>query len=179
MRKYLKEYKKSVKNTFGKSWETAEKELGPWHGGAVWLTSDRWTAVWGGQGSEMRNGDEGALYLFYWSLMTSWRSRWRLRQKEHFHVYGSDCGTTNVKLFTKMPWVLSFRNWKQLKCVFSFHNSSLQKLKNWVMETELWKQSDGDAKQTLSYGSHHFWVMSYGNWVMSCGNWQTKQALRI
>ena len=126
MRKYLKEYKKSVKNTFGKSWETAEKELGPWHGGAVWLTSDRWTAVWGGQGSEMRNGDEGALYLFYWSLMTSWRSRWRLRQKEHFHVYGSDCGTTNVKLFTKMPWVLSFGNWKQLKYVFSFHNSSLK-----------------------------------------------------
>ena len=47
------------------------------------------------------------------------------------------------------------------------------------METELWKQSDGDAKQTFSNGSHHFWVMSYGNWVMSCGNWQTKQALKI
>ena len=44
------------------------------------------------------------------------------------------------------------------------------------METELWKQSDGDAKQTFSNGSHHFWVMSYENWVMSCGNWQTKQA---
>ena len=45
------------------------------------------------------------------------------------------------------------------------------------METELWKQSDGDAKQTFSYESHHFWIMSYENWVISCGNWQTKQAL--
>ena len=54
MRKYLKEYKKSVTRRRG----MAEKELGSWHGGAVWLTSDRWTAVWGGEGSEMRNGDE-------------------------------------------------------------------------------------------------------------------------
>ena len=52
---------------------------------------------------------------------------------------------------------MSYRNWKQLKCVFSFHNSSL---KNQIIK--LWKQS---------YGFHHFWVMSYRNRVMSYENW--------
>ena len=31
-----------------------------------------------------------------------------------------------VGLITKMPWKLSFGNWKYLKCVFNFHNSSLK-----------------------------------------------------
>ena len=31
------------------------------------------------------------------------------------------------------------------------------------METELWKQSYCAAKRILSYRSHHFRVMSYGN----------------
>ena len=45
------------------------------------------------------------------------------------------------------------------------------------METELWKQSYRLAKQPFCYGSHHFWVMSYGNWELSCWNTLSKQAL--
>ena len=40
------------------------------------------------------------------------------------------------------------------------------------METELLF-----AKQTFCYGSHHFWVMSYGNRELSYQKTQTKQAL--
>ena len=43
---------------------------------------------------------------------------------------------------------------------------------NRVMETEL-----SFVKRILSYGSHHFWVMSYRNWELSYQNWQSKQAL--
>ena len=42
------------------------------------------------------------------------------------------------------------------------------------METELLF-----AKQTFCYGSHHFWVMSYGNRELSYQKTQTKQPLRI
>ena len=40
------------------------------------------------------------------------------------------------------------------------------------METELLF-----AKQTFCYGSHHFWVMSYGNRELSYQKTQSKQAL--
>ena len=43
---------------------------------------------------------------------------------------------------------------------------------NRVMETEL-----SFAKRPFCYGSHHFWVMSYGNWELSYENWQSKQPL--
>ena len=33
------------------------------------------------------------------------------------------------------------------------------------------------AKQTFYYGSHHFWVMSYGNRELSYQKTQSKQAL--
>ena len=45
------------------------------------------------------------------------------------------------------------------------------------METELWKQSDGGAKRTSRYESHHFWVMSYGNRELSYGNRPSKHLL--
>ena len=40
------------------------------------------------------------------------------------------------------------------------------------METELLF-----AKQTFYYGSHHFWVMSYGNRELSYQKTQSKRAL--
>ena len=68
----------------------------------------------------------------------------------------------------KCHWVMSFENWKQP-----------QKSENWVIETELWKQSYRLAKQPFCYGSHHFWVMSYGNWELSYQIWLAKQPLRF
>ena len=35
------------------------------------------------------------------------------------------------------------------------------------------------AKQTFYYGSHHFWVMSYGNRELSYQKTQSKQALTV
>ena len=67
---------------------------------------------------------------------------------------------------------MSYGNWKHLKGVFGFHNSSLK-----IQRIEWWKQSYGGAKQTSSYGSHNFWVMNYGNKVMSYGNWWSKHLL--
>ena len=55
------------------------------------------------------------------------------------------------------------------------HNSKIRELsdENRVMETEL-----SFAKQPFCYGSHHFWVMSYGNWELSYGNCESKQPLK-
>ena len=40
-----------------------------------------------------------------------------------------------------------------------------------------WKQSYEKPNKLLSYGSHHFWVMSDGNRVMSYGNTKSKHPL--
>ena len=51
------------------------------------------------------------------------------------------------------------------------HNSKIKEL------------SDGNrvivAKQPFGYGSHNFWVMSYGNWELSYGICQSKQPLTV
>ena len=54
------------------------------------------------------------------------------------------------------------------------HNSKIRELSNGnrVMGIEL-----SFAKRILSYGSHHFWVMGYGNWELSYGNRPFKQPL--
>ena len=51
--------------------------------------------------------------------------------------------------------------------IFITHNLKIRELsnENRVMEIELLK-----AKQPFCNGSHHFWVMSYGNWDMSYEN---------
>ena len=55
---------------------------------------------------------------------------------------------------------------KHLKCVFSFHNSSLKNHR-----IEWWKQNLKTNPNKLSLsGSHHFWVMSNENRVMGDGN---------
>ena len=61
-------------------------------------------------------------------------------------------------LIMKMPWKLSFGNWKHLKCVFSFYNLSLitQKLENWIMKTK----TGNNAKQTSQPWDSH--ILSYG-----------------
>ena len=82
-------------------------------------------------------------------------------------------GPSFVCLITILPLSLSYGNWKQLKCVLSFHNSYL-KNQNWVMETELLF-----AKQPFCHGSYHFWVMSYENWELSYGICQSKHPLNL
>ena len=56
------------------------------------------------------------------------------------------------------------------------HNSKIRELSdgNRIMETEL-----SFAKQPFCHGSHHFWVMSYGNWELSCRNSLNKQPLSV
>ena len=60
----------------------------------------------------------------------------------------------NYNIVIKL-WVMETENSQN---VFSVSITLTQKSDNWVMETEL-----SCAKRILSYGSHHFWVMSYGN----------------
>ena len=66
-------------------------------------------------------------------------------------------------------WVMEIENSQNVFSVSITHNSKIKELSdgNRVMETEL-----SFAKRILSYGSHHFWVMSYGteNWVTKIGN---------
>ena len=69
---------------------------------------------------------------------------------------------------------MSYRNWKQLKCVFNFHNSPLKN-----QRIEWWKQSVGGAKRTSRYGPHHFLVMSYENRELSYGNRSSKHPLKF
>ena len=63
------------------------------------------------------------------------------------------------------------KNSQKLFSVSITHNSKIRELsdENRVMETELLF-----AKQTFCYGSHHFWVMSYGNRELSYQKTQSK-----
>ena len=58
-------------------------------------------------------------------------------------------------------------NGQNMFSVFITHNSKIRELSdgNKVIETEL-----SFSKQPFYHGSHHFWVMSYGNWELSYGN---------
>ena len=71
-------------------------------------------------------------------------------------------------------WVMEIENSQNVFSVSITHNSKIRELSEWnrVMETEL-----SFAKQPFCYGSHHFWVMSYGNRELSYGNWLSKQPL--
>ena len=60
--------------------------------------------------------------------------------------------------------------------VFITHHSKIRKLSD---ENKNWKQSYENPNNLFSHGSHHFWVMSYGNRVMSYGNSKSKQPLSI
>ena len=63
-----------------------------------------------------------------------WKEKWKKEDEETQPSEGKkkkdgqklrlkfDSGSLHVVLFTEMP-VMSYGNWKQLKCVFSFHNS--------------------------------------------------------
>ena len=64
-------------------------------------------------------------------------------------------------------------NSQKLFSVSITHNSKIRELSdgNRVIETELLF-----AKQTFYYGSHYFWVMSYGNRELSYQKTQSKQA---
>ena len=56
------------------------------------------------------------------------------------------------------------------------HNLKIRELNDGsrVIETEL-----SFAKQPFCYGSHHFWVISYGNWELSYGNCESKWPLSV
>ena len=56
------------------------------------------------------------------------------------------------------------------------HNSKIRELSE---ENKKLKQSYGAPKWTSRYGSHHFWVMSYGNRELSYGNKSSKQPLNF
>ena len=68
-------------------------------------------------------------------------------------------------------WVMEIENSQNVFSVSITHNSKIRELSdgNRVMKTEL-----SFAKQPFCYGSHHFWVMSYGNWELSYQNLQSK-----
>ena len=57
-------------------------------------------------------------------------------------------------------WVIETENSQNVFSVSITHNSKIRELSggNRVMKTKL-----SFAKQPFCYGSHHFWVMSYGN----------------
>ena len=73
-------------------------------------------------------------------------------------------------------WIMETENSQKLFSVSITHNSKIRELSdgNRVMETELLF-----AKQTFCYGSHYFWVMSYGNRELSYQKTQSKHAQRI
>ena len=74
-------------------------------------------------------------------------------------VYLQDCHHNSVSI-----------TWKHLKCVFSFHNSSLKN-----QRIEWWKQNlKTNPNKLFLHGSHHFWVMGDGNRVIGDGNTKTK-----
>ena len=56
------------------------------------------------------------------------------------------------------------------------HQSKIRELSD---GNKNWKQSYENPNNLFSHGSHHFWVMSYGNRVMSYGNSKSKQPLSI
>ena len=73
-------------------------------------------------------------------------------------------------------WVMETENIFWLFSVSITHNSKIRELSdgNRVMETKL-----SFAKQPFCYGSHHFWVISYGNRELSYENWLSKQPLNL
>ena len=76
---------------------------------------------------------------------------------------GTVCGSLcmfNYNIAIEL-WVMETENSQN---VFSI--SITQKSENWKIETELLF-----AKQPFYHGSHHFWVMNYGNWKLSYENY--------
>ena len=73
-------------------------------------------------------------------------------------------------------WVMETENSQNMFSVSITHNSKIRELSdgNRVMKTKL-----SFAKRILSYGSHHFWVMSYRNWELSYENRPSKQPFGI
>ena len=71
-------------------------------------------------------------------------------------------------------WVMKTENSQNVFLVSITHNSKIRKLSdgNRVMETEL-----SFTKKPFYYGSHHFWIMGYGNWKLSYGNCESKRPL--
>ena len=68
---------------------------------------------------------------------------------------------------------LCFGNWKHLKCILSFYNSSLKN-----QRIKWWKQNlKTMSNRLLNHETHIFWVMCDENRVMSDGNTKTKQSL--
>ena len=64
-------------------------------------------------------------------------------------------------------WVMETENSQNVFLVSITHNSKIRELSdgNRTMEIEL-----SFTKQPFCHGSHHFWVMSYGNWELSYRN---------
>ena len=60
--------------------------------------------------------------------------------------------------------------------MFSISITYHSKIRELSDENKNWKQKPNGL---LSYGSHHFWVMSYENKVMSFGNNKSKQLLSL
>ena len=86
-------------------------------------------------------------------------------------------GSLGVCLITEMPLKIELWKLKTPKMCFQFPSLITQKSKNKVMETKTknnWKQKPNEL---LSYGSHHFWVMSYENKIMSYRNSKSKHPL--
>ena len=73
-------------------------------------------------------------------------------------------------------WVMETENSQNVFSVSITHNSKIRELsdENKVIETKLLC-----AKRILSYVSHHFWVMSYGNWELSYENRLSKQPIKF
>ena len=67
-------------------------------------------------------------------------------------------GPSNVCLFTKMPWKLSFHNLKTPKSCFQFPNLSFKN-----QRIEWWKQKlKTNPNKPNNRGTHQFWVMGDG-----------------
>ena len=73
-------------------------------------------------------------------------------------------------------WVMETEKSQNVFLISITHNSKIRELSdgNRVMKIELLF-----SKQPFCYGSHHFWVMSYGNWELSYGICQSKHPLRF
>ena len=89
-------------------------------------------------------------------------------------ISGSPC------VFNYKNWVMSYGNWKQLKCVFSFHNLSLKN-----QRIEWWKQNYGNRVMVVPNGLlaigptiFELWVMKTKLWVMEIDDPNTPQPKR-
>ena len=104
------------------------------------------------------------------------RTQWRRKKKESESKVAVG-GSLGVCLITEMPLKIELWKLKTPKMCFQFPSLITQKSKNKVMETKTknnWKQKPNEL---LSYGSHHFWVMSYENKIMSYRNSKSKHPL--